>query len=177
MSEPTPIDNEDLFNTIELAGRVSPGVVKSMTGHDRKVNWDVKDGAGQSGASSTLKSIPLRVVTVTFYLATDDDLYSWPAFRDILLSTVRGPKPIALDVYHPDLAAVNISSVTLANLGGPVHDGKGGQTIAVQLQEYAPPKPKGGSATGSKKAAVDPNAAANAELAALTKKYNSTPWG
>ncbi len=150
--EPNPHDDPDLFDAIELGGSRSPGQVKSITGHERKINWDVKEGSGQSGASSTLKSVPLRTVTVTFFLADADDI-----------------------------AASEIRSFVLASMGGVAHDGKGGQTIAVQFQEYAPPKPKGGSATGSSSkkpnAANDPNAAANAELAALTKQYQATPWG
>ncbi len=181
MSEavPNPIDDADLFDAIELGGVRSPGQIKSMTGHDRKINWDVKEGQGQSGASSTLKSIPLRVLSITFFLSDTEDFEAWADFSVLIYSTIAGPKPKALDIYHPDLAMVDIRSVTLANFGGVVHDGKGGQTITVQFQEYAPPKPKGGSATGSttKKKAPDPNAAANAELAALTEQYKKTPWG
>ena len=169
--EPNPIDDEDLFNSLELGGTNSPGIVKSITGHDRNITWDVKEGSGQKGASSTLKAVPLRVITVTFYLATEADIGGWPTFRALCLSTTSGKKPIALDVYHPDLSVVGISSVVLASMGGPVHDGRGGQTIAVQFQEYAPPKRKGGSV------GKDPNAALNAELAALTKQYQATPWG
>ncbi len=177
--EPDPLNDEALFNVIELGGVASPGIVKSISGHDRKINWDVKEGAGQSGASSTLKSIPLRVIKVAIYLSDEEQIGQWPEFRNLCYSTIKGAKPKALDIYHPDLEATEVRSVTLAQMGGVVHDGKGGQTITVEFQEYAPPKPKGGTATGSKAKAkgVDPNAAANAELAALTEKYKATPWG
>lgn len=175
--DPNPIEFEDLYTSIVLGGYTSPGQCK-LSGHDRKINWDVKAGSGQSGASTTLKDIPLIEFTVTLFLADKDDFDAWPFFRDLLLSTVNGPKPKALDVYHPDLATNEINSVVLSSIGGVVHDGKGGQTITVKLQEYKPPKPKGGSPTGSKAAAkADPNAAANAELAALTKTFEASPWG
>ncbi len=175
--EPDPINDEPLFNVIELGGLVSPGVVKSITGHERKINWDVKEGEGQSGASSTLKSVPLRNPSVTFYLADEEQIGQWPSFRALCYSTIKGAKPVALDIYHPDLEATEVRSVTLASMGGVVHDGKGGQSITVVFQEYAPPKPKGGSATGSKVKGPDPDAAANAEVARLTKKFAETPWG
>lgn len=175
--EPNPIDDEDLFDVIELGGVTSPGQVVSISGHERKINWDVKEGQGQSGASSTLKSIPLRTFTVTIFLADGDDLSPWPAWRGLCLSTITGPKPKALDIYHPDLAVVGIKSAVLASLGGPQHDGKGGQTVAIVFQEYAPPKPKGGTATGSKAKGPDPNAAANKELAELVATNAATPWG
>ncbi len=176
---PNPVTDEELYQGIVLGGVRSPGQV-TLSGHDRGVKWDVKEGNGQAGASTTLKSIPPIEFTATFYLADQDDFDAWPAFHDVIDSTVSGPKPKALDIYHPDLATQNINSVTKASVGGVVHDKKGGQTIVVKFQEYKPPKPKGGTPNGSgakKKEAPDPNAAANAQLAALTKQYQETPWG
>lgn len=169
-----------LFDSIELGGVRSPGQVQSISGHDRKINWDVKAGAGQKGATTTLKDIPPLEFAVSFYLADAADQEAWPDFATLITSTISGATPKALDVYHPDLAANDILSVVLANFGGVVHDRKGGQTITVKFQEYKPPKPKGGSPSGSsakKPTAPDPNAAANAELAALTEQYKATPWG
>ncbi len=175
--EVDPLNDPELYDALELGGVRSPGVVK-LSGHDRKINWDIKAGKGQSGASSTLKDIPLGTFKAAFYLADEEEIGQWPAFRDLINSTVNGPKPKALDVYHPDLASNKFSSVVLASFGGVAHDGKGGQTITVEFQEYAPPKPKGGTPSGSKaKDKNDPNAAAKAELAALTAQYAATPWG
>ena len=176
--EPDPINDPELFDSLEIGGVRSPGVVK-LSGHDRKINYDVKAGKGQSGASSTLKDIPLGTFKAAFYLADEEEIGQWPAFRAHVYATVYGSTVQAFDVYHPDLAANKFKSVTLLNFGGVVHDGKGGQTITIDFQEYCPPKPKGGSANGSaaKKKATDPNAAANAELAALTAQYAATPWG
>ena len=174
--EPNPLDNPDLFDVIELAGVESPGVVK-LSGHDDKTTWDVKSGSGLKGASLTRKGTPPPEFTATFFLADTDDFNDWPAFRDAINSSVTGTTK-ALDIYHPDLAANGIHSVVKGTIGGTVHDGKGGQTIVVKFQVYAPPVKAAGSPSGSKsKPANDPNAAANAELAALTKQYQSTPWG
>lgn len=174
--EVDPINDPELFDKIDLAGSLSPGVV-TLTGHDRKINWDIKDGQGQTGASLDLKNIPIVEFTATFYLADEEEIGQWPAFREVINSSVSGARPTALDIYHPDLANNKIKSVVLANFGGCVHDKKGGQTHAVKFQVYAPPKPKAGSPSGSKKKGPDPNAAANAELAALTEQYKNTPWG
>jgi hypothetical protein len=186
LHEPNPLDDSELYDGIVLGGVKSPGKV-TLSGHDRKINWDVKAGAGQSGATTTLKDIPPIEFSVAFYLLRDDaqgidDFIDWPAFRETINSTIAGPKPKALDIYHPDLAANGIKSVVLASFGGTVHDGKGGQTITVKFQEYKPPKPKTGTPSGSKTngkvpAPPDPNAEANAQLAALTKQYQATPWG
>lgn len=184
---PNPVDNPELYESIVLAGRKSPGVV-TLSGHDRKVNWDVKQGSGQSGASTSVKDIPPVEFTCSFYLVKDpttpdsDDLAEWPDFLALINSTVNGTSAKAVDIYHPDLAENDIKSVCKALVGGVVHDGKGGQTRVVKFIEYKPPKPAGGAPNGSstkgktKHDAEDPDAAAKAQLDALTKQYQDTPW-
>jgi hypothetical protein len=176
-NEPNPVDDEDIYDSIELGGLRSPGVVK-LSGHDRKINWDIKTAKGQKGATTELKDIPPIEFTATFYLANVDEWNAWAEFATKINSTVVGSVPKALDIEHPDLAANDISSVVLSSFGGTIHDGKGGQTVAVKFLEYKPPKPKGGAPKGSTKktAATDPNAAALEELAALTDQYQRTPW-
>ncbi len=177
--EPNPHDDPELFDTFDLGGMRSPGVTK-WSGHDDKTTWDVKAGSGQAGASLTRKGTPPPEITATIFLADDDDIAAWPDFRTQIQSTVTGTTK-ALDIYQPDLAANGIHSVVKGTIGGVTHDGKGGQTIVVKFQVYAPPVKATGSPSGSStkktNAAPDPNAAANAELAALTKQYQATPWG
>jgi hypothetical protein len=175
-----PIENEELYEVVVLGGARSPGVVQKIEGHESPVKWDVKNAKGQSGASVTLKEVPLREPKITIFLADLDDINAWPAWRKVVESTTEGATPKALDVYHPDLAEHGITSVVKANVAGPTHDGKGGQTYVVTLQEYRPPKPKSGSPSGSKKSQKkenDPDAAALAELEKVTKQYTDTPWG
>lgn len=184
MTTPNVFENEELFNSIILGGEISPGRV-TLSGHDRKVVWDVKKGPGLTGATTTLKEIPPIEFTCTFYLVRDDSqsvdqISEWAIFLRTIESTVSGAKPKAVDIYHPDLASQTppISSVCKASISGVVHDGKGGQTIAVKFQEYRAPKPAGGTPTGSKSKAkkADPEAAALAEIAKLTETYKNTPF-
>jgi len=178
-----PLDFESVYDAVVLAGVRSPGKV-TISGHDRKIGWDIKKGNGQSGASMTRTSEDPVAFTLTFYLANREDFDAWPSFLGLINSTVSGPTPKALDIYHPDLVEQGIVSVVKDTTQGTQHDGKGGQTKVVKLIEYRPPKNKGGSPSGSKtkKPGVqpdpnDPNAAALAELARLTKQYQDTPWG
>jgi hypothetical protein len=174
--EPDPLNDEELFNSIDLGGVFSPGTVK-LSGHNDKVGWDVKAGSGQKGATMTRKGAVPPEFTATFTLATEEQIALWPEFRDAINATVAGKTTKAVDIYHPDLATVGITSVVKGELGGVAHDGKGGQTIAVKFQVYAPPAATGGSPSGSKaKKGPDPNAAALARLAELTEEYKKTPW-
>ncbi len=168
-----PIDDEDVYNVIELGGVESPGQA-TLSGHDREIDWDIKIGPGTTGGTTTLKAQKLVAFTVSIYMADAEDWNDWPAFQEVLESSVKG-KGKGLDVYHPDLARNDIKSVVLQSIGGVVHDKKGGQTIAVKLLEYRPPKPAKVTPLGSLKK-DDPDAAAKAQLAALTKQYQDTPW-
>lgn len=168
------------LDVIVVAGVTSPGVC-TLSGHKREQNLDVKEADGQKGATTTWKGTKVGKFVATFELAEipggvneiDD---AWPVFAEVLRSTVppkSGAKPVAKDVYHPDLAANDYTSIILDTMGEMVRDTKGGGKIAVTLSEYYPPAPaKAGSANGSKSkgGAGDPNDpidVANAELKKL----------
>jgi hypothetical protein len=173
---PNAIDNPELYEAVTLGSLRSPGVV-DISGHDRKIGWDVKSAPGQSGATTTRTSEDPIEFECAFYLATADDFARWPQFLAKARSTITGKTPVALDIYHPDLAEVDIKSVVLAGIGGVERDDDQGETRKLRFLEYRPPVPKGGTPKKAKGIdPKDPNAAALAELDALSKKYEQTPW-
>lgn len=164
----------------------SPGVVR-LEGHDRKKDWDVKQAKGQTGASSAKNGDPIGQFKATFMLAADsvgddgrDDFDRWEDFQRLLESIVDGPRAQALPIYHPDLARNHFTEVSVASIGGMIHDGVGGAIVIVDFIEYKPPKPKPVVKAAAKPGASsavpfappkpDPNAAAKAELAALLEE-------
>jgi len=174
----TPNQFPDLYASIVLGTARSPGVV-TLTGHDREWSWDVQQAKGQTGASSALNGDSVGQFQASFYLASPADQIAWPAFQRVLESAVMGPEPVALPIYHPDLAANRFTEVCVATIGGVVRDERGGATVIVKFIEYRPPKPKttttatgrGGSATppgssgdGTGGDAYDPNAERKREL-------------
>ena len=74
-----PISNPDLYDHIELGGVQSPGVV-TLSGHDRKIGWDIKKGNAQSGATTTRSCDDPVEFTASFYLADEEDFDAWPTF-------------------------------------------------------------------------------------------------
>jgi hypothetical protein len=143
---PRPHDLEFELSKFVLGTKLSPGVVK-FTGHDRKNKWDIKDANEQAGASSSLQGQPIVPFTATIYLAddgaTDDnDFDLWDDFQRLIESTTNGPKPVALPIYHPDLARNGFTSVVMSSISGLQYDGRGGATVVVEFLEYRPPRPK-----------------------------------
>lgn len=174
----------EYYYRILLGYRWSPGVV-TFTGHDREQDWDVQKAKGDEGASSKLNGLPVGGFQASFYLADDDELFEWYAFRRLIESTTSGPEPFALPIFHPDLAINGYTDVSNGGIGGLLRDERGGCTVPVKFIEYRPPRPKPPAKATSKgrgkKAASatpgqgepeepDPNAAAKRELASLVEE-------
>jgi hypothetical protein len=179
---PSPYEDPELYAGILLGNVFSPGIV-TLSGHDRKLDWDVQKAKGQDGASSKLTGVPIGTFRASFYLTDQLDREDWDEFQRLIEGTIKGPTPVALPVYHPDLARNGFTDVVLGpgGISGMTHDSVGGSTVVVEFIEHRPPKPKpaatassratGSSATSNQGQAAsdyDPNAARRAELAALT---------
>jgi hypothetical protein len=168
-----PFNDPSLFDCLVIDGVTTVGVV-TLSGHERAQKWDVKDGDGQDGGSTTRKGSPPTQFTASFYLVNDpvlgNQIEAWDAIQRLIESTTAGPEPVALPVEHPDLARNGITEIVNGGIGGMEHDGKGGATVVVKLLEFRPPKPKGGSPTAGSNKTNDPNAAAKATLNALVSE-------
>jgi hypothetical protein len=190
-----PHDNPDAFDHISLAGSKSPGLV-TLSGHGLAEKWDVKDANGQDGSSTTRKGKKLAAFKATFFLTKDpaaavDDFVAWDFFLPVLKSSTSGEVPVGLDIYHPDLAELEISSVVITKIGGKKHDGKGGATVDVEFLQYRPPKkkkatgPSGSKGTSLTEKAItgggqpppDPDKEMKDELAKLQKQKDKLDAG
>ncbi len=189
---PNPYEHPELYKSLDLGGRKSPGTVK-LSGHERPINWKKNDAKGQAGATMTLEGEPLGGFEADFTLVRDipggiDDFAEWDSFQKLIESTTSGPQPTALPIYHPDLARNRFTHVVNAGVGGMSHDDNGMGHVRVKFSEYRPPKKKSGTGApkpGSKakgstddaaKAIADamsPTAQAEAELDALLKEASS----
>jgi len=138
-----------------------------------------------------LNGDPVGEFRASFLLADDaiedtglTQFDEWEAFQALLESMTAGATPIALPIYHPDLALNQFTEVTIKSIGGMLHDGKGGATVIIDFIEYKPPKKKKASGAKAKASSptarvgtttlnvVDPNAAAKAQLAGLLDEAN-----
>lgn len=173
---PNPIDNESLYDAIVLANKRSPGRV-TLSNHDRNQRWDVKEPVGHGGGTTTYKGETIAQFQCEFMLVKDpvlglDEFAEWDAFAALIKSMLpKSGAPKATPIYHPDLAANDIKSVSQASIGGMIHDGKGGAKVVVKFLEYRPAKKTSGLATKpTKDAPPDPNADLKAQIDVLLKE-------
>lgn len=169
----------ELYARILLGQTWSPGVV-TLSGHDRNENWNVVSAKGSEGASTKLEGRNPGEFQASFYIADAQDEADWEAFQQLIDSTTSGPTPVALPVFHPDLAANGFTAVVKDSVGGKVRDARGGITVLVKFREYFPPKPKPPARAkakpdqkragdGGRATKPDPNADAKRELEQLTE--------
>ena len=173
-----PSQAREQWDRLTVGRLVAPGVVR-LSGDGLKIGWDIQNATGTTGAITKRINEPLKEFDAEFELSDEigpdgtTDFDAWDAFEAMLkASVVKGKKPYALDIYHPDLARVGITAATLGSIGLLVPDGKGGGKIKVHFLEFSPPKPN--KPIASTKTAGDKKIdAANAEIDRLQKEWKS----
>ena len=160
---PNPVDNEALYDSIVLDNKRSPGRV-TLSGHDRKHRWDIKEALGHGGGTTTYKGDSVAQFTAEFTLTRDpvqslDEFADWEKFAAMIRAMLpKSGQPKARSIYHPDLAANDMKSVSQAGISGLTHDGKGGAKVTVSFLEYRPAKKSATIGLPTKPTKADPNA-------------------
>jgi hypothetical protein len=173
-----PESGASQWDSLRIGEMRSPGACR-LSGDGLRIGWDVQNATATAGATTKRINAPLKKFSAEFDLsnAVDDlnvsDFDLWDPFQTYLLEMVADQKkPFARDVYHPDLARVGITSVTLEGIGLMTPDGKGGGKIKVDFLEHRPPKPN--KAVASTKTEGDKQIdAATAQLKQLQDEYKT----
>jgi hypothetical protein len=175
-----PIDNPEAWDKIEVGNQESPGVCK-VGEFKRAHEWDIKKGKGTLGGTVTFVGRPPAKGSITFELWLPEHFEQWELFRPLLQYDPTKEKVSAVDIYHPALADIGLTSVVTEAIGNIVHAGKQLYTIAVDFLEYFPPPKKSAVSTPTGSKAVPPGTtpgpsgdpiadAQQREIAALLKK-------
>lgn len=153
-----PLEQPQAWDVIQIGQLTSPG--HCVLGDFRsKHEWDVKKGKGVYGSTITYVGRPPATGTITFYLWTADHFTQWDTFRQAFKYDPTKKAVQAIDIYHPALADIDLTSVVCEGIGAAKHEGKQLYSIEVELLEYFPP-PKGsaiGTPTGSQSVATSPS--------------------
>lgn len=133
-----PIDNAQAWDTVSIGQQVSPGLCK-LSGFKRGHEFDVKKGKGTIGATVTFVGRPPAKGTITFQLWTPAHFTQWDAFRPLLKYDPTKKAVQAIDVYHPSLADIEMTSFVVEGIGAIEHAGNQLYTCTIDLLEYFPP--------------------------------------
>lgn len=146
-----PIDYPQDWDVVRIGQAISPGICK-VGEFKRAHEWDVKKGKGTLGATVTFVARPPAKGSITFKLWTSAHFTAWDSFRPLLQYDPTKKSVQAVDIYHPSLADIGLTSVVTESIGNIVHEGDQLYSITVEFLEYFPP-PKGSAVstpTGSR---------------------------
>lgn len=176
-----PISDPQSWDVCNVAGKINPGYCE-VGEFKRENEWDVKKGKGAVGGAITFVQKPPAKGSIKFFLWEDKHFNEWIAFRKLFKYDPTKKAIQAIDLYHPSLAEIDITSVVTQSIGNVVHEGKGMYSITVEFLEYFPVKAGSGvsspsgsasNAKGSKSTGTPADPIADAqqkEIAALMAK-------
>lgn len=177
-----PVAFPSLYDTFLLAGEFSPGRCR-FNFPTRVEGWDNQQPKGSRGGESVHNATPLIDFDVEIYIWRDrgkgvDHFARWEAWAPLLGTPVAKNAQKALDIYHPQLDGLNVTSVVVKTWTQPQPDGKGGATVKIKFAEYAPHKeaangkPNGSKSFHGEKEPPDPNKDLKDKVKKATEDFN-----
>ncbi|AKT38251.1 hypothetical protein [Chondromyces crocatus] len=145
-----PLRNPEAFDVWFLAGQVSPGL-SEVAGASSPRKWDERQGYGLSGATIVYTGDGLAQFAIKVFLWEDEHFEQWAAFKVLLKKAPSGTRPKALDIYHPILEDLEISSVVVEDRSQltEVQGEPGMFFVEVKFKQHRAPTPAIGKPTGS----------------------------
>lgn len=138
----SPLSYPDAWDTVEVGGQEWDGDgMVLVSGFKRDFGWDIKKGKGTKGATLTLNEFPPAEGKLLFSLVSDEDFAKWAEFKKQFDYDPPKTTKTAVDIYHPALADLSITSVVCKSFSMIEHQGKGLYQVTVELIEYLPPPP------------------------------------
>lgn len=134
-----PIDDPDLYDAVLLGGAWTPGVADvAGAGDPRK--WDKQDGKGQSGATIKYNGRGLAEFDIVLTFTERRHFDAWRTFK-VVLEPPEGASPTGLDIVHPLLEDVGITSVVVQNVSQITQPEPGIYQVTISLLQNRAPVP------------------------------------
>ena len=151
-----PIDNPQLWDVVIISGVQAPGIVEPFE-FKRQHDWDVKRGKGTVGGTVTFVQKPPAEGSIKFLLWTPEQFAAWDNFLPLLKYDPTKKTVTAVDIYHPSLDAIDVSSVVTTKIGNIIHEGKQLYSVTVDFLEYFPPPNAPAVGTPTSATGTNPN--------------------
>lgn len=148
---------EQPADSVILAGETSPGICEVDAGVQKR-DYDERRGPALSGARLVYRGTKLVRFTLRIKLYTVADWDGWNAWSRLVERPPDGTRPGALDIEHPQLEALGVTSCVIEELGQAKRTSDDGEwTIEIKCIEHRPPAPALVGVDGSEsQATTDP---------------------
>lgn len=131
---------------IVLAGRRSPGLA-TIEGASTPRNFDERRGFGTGFATLRFRGVGLARFKVLLRLVSEQDWDDWHAWKGLVERPSvesdprrpRRPQAPPMDIEHPILADLGISSAVVEDVVQPIQTGDGEWTVEIKFIEYRQP--------------------------------------
>ena len=151
-----PVSNPQEWDQVQIAGVTYYGVV--VSGFKREHKWDVKEGKGAFGATTSFVNEPPSKGQVEFWAWLPSQ---FAAFDNILRQLKYDPakkRTNAVDIHHPATIDIDVKSVVGTEIGIWEHAGNQFYKRTVQFLKFKPPPKTSAVATPTSSTANDPSA-------------------
>jgi hypothetical protein len=157
-----PSEDPEAWGTLQVllnGGWVYLPGETTISDNPRVIGYDDKEADGQNGASTTRQGEKLKTFTSTHFLVDtpwppgaaevqegrlyENDYSQWQGAELLLRLSYAGEKPLALQVYHPDLERQGINAATVRVIGGHKDNKNGSGTISVKWKQHRDKQPQG----------------------------------
>lgn len=150
-----PLQYPEAWITLVAAGNNSPGVIPlgGVQGWKREEKWDVKEGKGTTGATTTHVGQQPAKGSFTFELWKVEHFAAWYRWLQLFRYDATKKTGEAVAVYHPALGSLQppVTSVVMTGHTFPEPQADGRSRVTIELLEYYPAKSTGAStASGAK---------------------------
>lgn len=142
-------------NRVTFAGMPTPGIA-TVVGAGTPRRWDERESYGWSGAYVVYHGLNLSHFSVRVRLYTEQHWEDWHAFQPVVQRQPLGKRQHAVDVTHPILTMLGISSVVVEDVLQPEQVEDGVWEIEIKLIEYRSPRLCLAAAEATKADAADP---------------------
>jgi hypothetical protein len=120
---------------VKLGGLRTPGLCE-ITGAGSPRRWDERESYGYSGATVVFHGLKLAHFALRLRFFTSQDWEDWYAFKPSIDKPPLGAKQGPLDIEHPLLAQVGITSAVVEDVMSPTQTADGEWTVELRMIEY-----------------------------------------
>lgn len=140
---------------ILLSNQRSPGLAEVSAANSPR-RWDERAGFALSGSRVVFRGIGLSRPIVTLRLYTPQDWADWHVWKVLLMRPPIGERAHALDIWHPFLEDLGVTSVVVEDVLQPRQTADGEWSIDIKFIEYRNPTLMLDIPDGSAESTADP---------------------